>query len=109
MRNIFLRFNPGLEEQAHRFAIQLPEFKVSMAKLQGHFLKYKDDPDNQVLHAPKILQDQDQDRVSEMTIVEWLRRLDLLKYSSLFAKNHILFLNDLRLIERRNFEEKFKF
>lgn len=29
---------------AQQFANQLPEIKINMAKLQGHFLKHKDDP-----------------------------------------------------------------
>ena len=29
---------------AKKFANSLPERKISMAKLQGHFLKYKNDP-----------------------------------------------------------------
>jgi len=42
MEKLFLNFNPGCEKMALDFAKQLPEHKISMAKLQGHFLKYRD-------------------------------------------------------------------
>lgn len=44
MYRLFLRFNPGHESLARKFANALPECKISMAKLQGHFLEYKNDP-----------------------------------------------------------------
>jgi hypothetical protein len=44
MKKLFLNFNPGEDELSEKFARALPEHKVSMAKLQGHFLKYRDQP-----------------------------------------------------------------
>ena len=70
MTRLFLRFNPNEEELAHKFAKQLPEKKVSMAKLQGHFLTYRDDPKKQVEMAKEILRDQESS--DEMTILEYL-------------------------------------
>lgn len=45
MQRMFLKFNPGREELATKFADALPEHKLSLAKLQGHFLKYRDQPE----------------------------------------------------------------
>jgi hypothetical protein len=42
MVGLFLRFFPGKTEMANDFAKRLPEFKLSMAKLQGHFLKHRE-------------------------------------------------------------------
>jgi len=42
MTGLFLRFYPGQDQLANDFAKKLPEFKLSMAKLQGHFLKNRD-------------------------------------------------------------------
>ena len=44
MRRLFLNFNPGEDQLAEEFARKLPEHKISMAKLQGHFLKFRDHP-----------------------------------------------------------------
>jgi chaperone BCS1 len=41
MVNMFKRFNPDNFERAEEFAKQLPENKLSMAKLQGHLMKYR--------------------------------------------------------------------
>ena len=45
MKGLFKKFFPeSSEAQQQAFADQLPEFKLGMAKLQGHFLQYRDDP-----------------------------------------------------------------
>ena len=61
---------------AKKFATSLPESKLSMAKLQGHFLKYKNDPDSQLKFVKEIIDDQ-LGEMQNMTMVEWLRRLNL--------------------------------
>ena len=48
MVNMFKRFNPENHEKADEFAKQLPGNKLSMAKLQGHLMKYRNMPDLQV-------------------------------------------------------------
>ena len=58
MYRLFLRFNPEHSEQAKKFANSLPECKISMAKLQGHFLKYKNDPIKQLNTVKEILDEQ---------------------------------------------------
>jgi len=75
MKRLFLNFNPGEEELAEKFARALPPLKISMAKLQGHFLKYRDEPLAQVDAVKEVLEDSA--TVDEMTVSEWLRRLNL--------------------------------
>lgn len=45
MQKLFLKFHPNAEKKALSFAKQLPEFKISMAKLQGHLMKYRNSVD----------------------------------------------------------------
>jgi len=46
-----------------------------MAKLQGHFLTYRDDPKKQVEKVKEILQEEETS--DEMSVLEYLRRLNL--------------------------------
>ena len=46
-----------------------------MAKLQGHFLKYRDAPELVLANAKEILEDVG--TIDGMTAAEWLRRLNL--------------------------------
>ena len=48
IKGLFNKFYPGEDELANEFAKSLPEKKVSMAKLQGHFLKNRSDPNNAI-------------------------------------------------------------
>lgn len=106
MTRLFLRFNPGEEELAHKFAKQLPEKKISMAKLQGHFLTYRDDPKLQVEKVKEILRDNESSE--EMTILEYLQRLNLDQYAQAFAKKNLYFVTDLRHFQdERQFSENF--
>ena len=57
-----------------------------MAKLQGHLLKYRDSASECVEKAKELL---DEDRVlikKEMSIDEWLHRLNLLHLKDKFTK-----------------------
>jgi len=96
MVNMFKRFNPENHERADEFAKQLPENKLSMAKLQGHLMKYRNEPDLQVEHAKELVEEGTYD-MSDMTVIEYLRRLNLIKYAPAFAKKKVYFLSDLRL------------
>ena len=58
LRCLFLKFYPNEEKLADRFSKRLPEFKVSMAKLQGHFLHYRNNPQAAFDNYKNILQDQ---------------------------------------------------
>jgi len=78
MRRMFLKFNPGQEELATKFARQLPDKKIGMAKLQGLFLSYKNQPEKQIENTAELLEEVKND--DEMTIIEWLNRMNMIKY-----------------------------
>ena len=65
-----------------------------MAKLQGHFLQYRDDPQQAIANAKRLI-DMDQ-QIKDMSINEWLRRLNLHQYISSFRKDGIKRVSDLR-------------
>lgn len=66
-----------------------------MAKLQGHFLKYRDDAQVALdKHAELV---KDNESVAEMTVAEWLDRLNLSKYLAMFTKNQAYLVNELHL------------
>jgi hypothetical protein len=46
-----------------------------MAKLQGHFLKFRDNLDEAIANAKLLLEIEEQ--IKDMTVDEWLRRLNL--------------------------------
>jgi hypothetical protein len=50
--------------------------KISMAKMQGHFLQYRDSAEQCIENAKDILKSPE--LMGEMTIEEWLDRLNLL-------------------------------
>jgi hypothetical protein len=107
MKRLFLNFNPGTEQLAEEFARQLPEHKISMAKLQGHFLKYRDQPDMTVKRAKDILIDNAS--MDEMSVSEWLRRINMQKYAKGFADMNVYYVTDLRYLNDENMlKEKLK-
>lgn len=94
MVGLFLRFFPGKKDLADDFAKRLPEFKLSMAKLQGHFLKHRESAEKAVLNYKMLLED-DQ-TMDEIPVMEWLKRLNVSHYSLRFAKQRISQISDLR-------------
>lgn len=68
-----------------------------MAKLQGHFLKHKKNP-QEALEDAKSLLDAD-DLIQEMSITDWLRRLNLQEFAPKFKKEGgVKRVSDLRYI-----------
>ena len=55
-----------------------------MAKLQGHFLKYRDNIDEAINNAKLLLEIEQQ--IKDMSIEEWLRRLNLSQFVPKFKK-----------------------
>jgi len=94
MVGLFLRFYPGQNDLADDFAKRLPEFKLSMAKLQGHFLKHRESAEQAILNYRMLLED-DQ-TMDELPVMEWLKRLNVSQYSLRFAKQKISQISDLR-------------
>lgn len=54
-----------------------------MAKLQGHFMKYRDNPDECVSNSFEVLMELESS-FQEMNVLEWLDRLGLRKYFRFF-------------------------
>lgn len=59
IQNLYLKFYPGQEEAAKQMAALVPEFKISMAKLQEHFIKFEADA---AIRNYKILTDEFEDK-----------------------------------------------
>lgn len=56
MKGLFHKFFPASsDEEQSAFANELPELKLNMAKLQGHFLKYRDDLQGAISNAKSLL------------------------------------------------------
>lgn len=102
MTSLFNHIFPGQEEKAVKFANQLPEFKLSMAKVQGHFLKYRFNTDVLVEKAKDLMKE----TVSkeQMNIPEWLSRLNLSKYEKILTKFRFYNVSDLRRLNKDNFK-----
>eukprot|EP01038_Epipyxis_sp_PR26KG_P013782 gene13782-18487_t len=84
LEKMFLRFFPGKFEQADVFAKRLPSDEVSMAQLQGHFLKYADSPEDCINGIPELLNQTKPNIIVHTSIYEHLRRVGLEMYTSLF-------------------------
>ena len=73
MRDMYIRFFPEKpQSDAVKFAEALPEWKISMAKLQGHFLYYRKDGTKCLDNAKEILKEGDM--IAEIPVSEWLER-----------------------------------
>ncbi len=97
MLGLFQRFYPDCKQLAIDFANQLPLNKIGMAKLQGHFLAFRDSPEEAVLHARDLIADE-VIHTTEMLIKEWLHRLNLLHLYKNFKKHKFTRVNQLKLI-----------
>lgn len=58
-------------------------------------MKYRDQPDAQVANAKELLEEGGTD-LNDMTVTEYLRRLNLSQYAPAFSKKKVYFLSDLR-------------
>lgn len=75
-----------------------------MAKLQGHFLKYRNSIDEAIEKAPLLLEIEEQ--MNDMSIDEWLRRLNFPQYSShLKKKLKLRTVRDLQYLQEGNLIE----
>ena len=88
---------------ADQFSKKLPEFKISLAKIQGHLLKYREDANLALENAMEILQDQN--IVDQMSLAEWLERLNLGQYLQSFHKFGLNTVTDMRLYQDEGFLE----
>jgi len=61
-------------------------------------MKYRGNPQNQVKYASELIEEGGFD-LHDMTVTEYLRRLNLSEYAPLFSKKKIFFLSDLRFYQ----------
>ena len=83
MEMMFLRFFPGEDELAAEFASRLPSNELSMATLQGHFLKSGQTGQECIDRIPDLLQSSRPKQVRVMSIYDHLARVGLERYSPL--------------------------
>lgn len=95
IEKMFLRFFPGEDEMALKFASQLPPYEISMAALQGHFLAGDLSPTECIRRIPDLLQATRPEREMIRTIYEHLERVGLERYSHLFELNGCETVDDL--------------
>ena len=101
MLGLFDRFYPDQKHLGIDFANQLPVNKIGMAKLQGHFLAFRDSPEEAVKHARDLISEEVV-HVTEMLTKEWLHRLNLLHLYKNFKKNKLTRVNHLKLFKDEN-------
>lgn len=72
-----------------------------MAKLQGHFLKHRESPEKATEFAKELLDQEYQ--IKDMSVYEWLRRLNMHKYAPKFKKEAgVSRVSDLKFINDGN-------
>ena len=96
IRGLFSRFFPDRADLEEAFARSLPVHKLSMAKLQGHLLAYRESADLCVREAGNLLRDDPTLVQRGMTVAEWLYRLNLLKLKPRFDKQKFYRVDDLK-------------
>jgi mitochondrial chaperone BCS1 len=102
MEKMFLRFFPQEKELAVRFASQLPSHELSMAALQGHFLKGDQSAMECVQRIPELLQSAKPPQEETRSIFEHLRRVGLERYTSLFEMNGCETVDDLVTFDEKS-------
>jgi hypothetical protein len=96
MRRLFRRFFPNCtDDEAHQFAVKLPEFELSMAMLQGHLLQYRDSSYAAIENVPSLLRASKPQEVKRQTIYNHLKRVGLERLACLFEKHGYRYQSDL--------------
>lgn len=95
IRRMFMKFYPEADQGiVEEFARRVPENKLSMAKLQGHFLRNKNDPQKAIENAGDLIEINEY--TNEMSIKDWLFRLGLESFAEEFIKENIWRVGDLK-------------
>jgi len=79
--SMFLRFFPGEDELAAQFAGRLPTNELSMAALQGHFLRTGQTAQSALESVSSLLQSSRPQLVEQQTLYSHLRRLGIESYA----------------------------
>ena len=95
MVSMFLRFFPGREDEARRFAGRLPPGELSMAQIQGHLLEHKGSPEGAAESTLSLLQSARPKIDPPMSVWQHLRRLGLEQYAGLLEHYGYTLRDDL--------------
>lgn len=95
MEMMFLRFYPEEAALAQQFASRLPSNELSMATLQGHFLKSGQTAQECISRIPDLLQSSRPKKVKSTSIYEHLNRVGLQAYAPVLESNGIETADDL--------------
>lgn len=106
IRKLFLNFYPSQEKLADQICESIPEFSVSIAALQRLFLENKDNPQNAINKASKLIEPDDFTHQT-VDISKWLTRLGLSDYIYNFKSQGVFTLDDLKGISDRNLNSDF--
>jgi hypothetical protein len=93
---MFLRFFPGRDDDARRFAGRLPAGELSMAQIQGHLVEHKDSPEAAIEATLQLLQSARPKIEPAVSVWHHLRRLGLERYAPLFERHGYPFKDDLK-------------
>ena len=96
MAGMFLRFFPGREEDARRFAGRLPPGELSMAQIQGHLVEHKGSPAAAVEATLSLLHSARPTIDPPVSVWQHLRRLGLEQYAALFERHGYAVKEDLQ-------------
>ena len=77
MAAMFLRFFPGRDDDARRFAARLPPGELSMAQIQGHLVEHKDSAEEAIESTLSLLHSARPKIDPPMSVWQHLRRLGL--------------------------------
>jgi len=117
LQHMFLRFYRNNAVDAKKFSNLVPENMVSMAELQGFFLRLRGHTPEQVLKETRKLIDSARDfqkplgkidlqnPIRDIRLDQWLKRLGLEFHHSKFAERQIEFLSDIKQIDIKELSE----
>jgi chaperone BCS1 len=95
MERMFLRFFPDEEKLALEFSSKLPADELSMAALQGHFLKSHRSAQDCIDDTALLLQQSKPVIVPKKTLFEHFRRVGLTKYAPILEFHGFMTAADL--------------
>lgn len=95
IRGIFERFFPNQTALTDKFVTSVPVGRLSMAKLQSHLLIYRDSAEECANNAGELIKEDLNAIQRDMTIEEWLNRLNLIQLKKHFLEHKIRRVEDL--------------
>lgn len=95
MERMFLRFFPNEYSSAQQFAASLPAYELSMATLQGYFLKSRNSSKLCLERVNELLHSSRPTKSLQKSLYDHLKRVGLEKYTTVFEFNGIATIEDL--------------